>query len=155
MVLKINIFAQLNKWRLEPLHSIIVLHDSSLENILMIMNFDIRNLGPCEFLIIIVVCFAFHKQQSPLTLHYWESPSANRLQASYQCRQTEVSDHPVNLKVTYGQILRSPSLYWFSRSRLPLQLNSYPNSSWYWVDTDPIHRPKIPNPRERNQRRIP
>ena len=57
------------------------------------------------------------------------------------CPQREVKDHPASLGVTCGQLVELPAVFLFSRSILPLQISSYPNS---WVGTDLIHWPKSP-----------
>ena len=45
------------------------------------------------------------------------------------CPQTEVNDHPTSLGVKCGQYVRSLSRCWRSKLKLPLQINSYLNSS--------------------------
>ena len=58
------------------------------------------------------------------------------------CPQTEMKDYPASLRWCV-----------FSKSCLPVivdfldwDYNGYPNSSWRWVGTNPIHSPKITSP---------
>ena len=55
-------------------------------------------------------------------------------------------DHPASLGMTCGQNVEYPSRCCLSRPGLPLQINSYPNFSQYWVGTDLNCRRSNPGP---------
>ena len=45
-----------------------------------------------------------------------------------------MKDHPVSLRVVCGKNFESLSCCWVSWPWLSVQISSYPNSSWFWVD---------------------
>ena len=58
--------------------------------------------------------------------------------------QKEGNDHQVSLRVNMWPAHCVSSRYWHWW-KLPLQINSYPNLSRYWVGTDHIHKQKVPS----------
>ena len=66
------------------------------------------------------------------------------------CLQTVIKGHPANLGAMYGRYVTSPNCFCF----LDWVYSGYPNSSWCWIGTDPIHWPKILPPWGLNQHHI-
>ena len=63
------------------------------------------------------------------------------------CPQTEENDHSASLGVICGQHDELPAVFRFKDWSCRYKSVTYPNSSRFWGDTDPIHWPKIPPPR--------
>ena len=77
------------------------------------------------------------------TVHWVSVPTNRFVGLTSTCRKPEMKDDTASLRVKWGQHIESQSRCWLSRPKLKLKINSYPNLSRCWVDTDPIYWEKF------------